>query len=203
MVRGPAAGPCPTALTFAKEEVRQMKKTLLILTAAILTTSIAQAEHAQLKVYREAYSNEIAAAIRPLTERYGKQLYNLQAELIKSGNIDDALTVRAERERIKAAEPASVDDLKKQIQGTSWQWCGQDNDAITFGPNGRIIKSDWQQRGLETKWDVIDDNTVLLTITKGRPNDLHATLVFNDKRSEFSGDNFHRGDRIPASKKIK
>ncbi|HMO41601.1 MAG TPA: hypothetical protein PKE17_19470 [Saprospiraceae bacterium] len=178
-----------------------MNKYIIMLVATFALNALG--EHPELKVLRESYSNQVNAAIRPVTDRYAKQLYHLQQELIRNGKLDDALAVRAERERIKAPEPKGMSDLRKSISGTTWAWHGNKNDLIRFLDNGTIEKPDWQKRGLETKWEVIDDNSVLLTVVKGRTTDLHATLMFNNKRNSFTGQDFHKDGKISESTIVK
>ncbi len=88
------------------------------------------------------------------------------------------------------------------IAGTTWQWDAV-NERITFAKDGLLRHPAWEERGLVTSWQAIDDHTVLLTIQKGRRFDRYAVLVFNADFTEYVGYNFHGAQKIKPCKQIR
>lgn len=91
--------------------------------------------------------------------------------------------------------------LNTRLLRTKWQWNGG-GEVITFSDSGYVENDEWQQRGLVTRWTVIDKRTVLLNIECGRANDLFAVLTFNDAMTAYDGFNFHCGGRLRLSEQL-
>ena len=101
-------------------------------------------------------------------------------------------------------QPSATADLRQRLAGTRWQWCWQGYDgreAIVFGADGYVQNDNWDRWGLVTRWEAIDGRTVLLTIEKGRYNDLYAVLTFAPDLSSYEGRDFHSG-RIRTSRQV-
>ncbi len=92
--------------------------------------------------------------------------------------------------------------LAGAIADTTWEWDAP-NERITFGKDGLIRHPGWDERGLVTSWQVIDEHTVLLTIEKGRRMDRYAILVFNADFTEYAGYSFHGAQKINPCKQIR
>lgn len=92
--------------------------------------------------------------------------------------------------------------LASAIAGTTWEWDAP-NERITFGKDGLVRHPGWDERGMVTGWQVIDEHTVLLTIEKGRRMDRYAILVFNAEFTEYAGHNFHGAGKINPCKQIR
>lgn len=92
--------------------------------------------------------------------------------------------------------------LAGAIGGTTWNWDAP-NERITFGKDGLVRHPGWEERGVVTSWQVIDEHTVLLTIEKGRRMDRYAILVFNADFTEYAGYNFHGAGKITPCKQIR
>jgi hypothetical protein len=92
--------------------------------------------------------------------------------------------------------------LARVIADTTWQWDAT-NERITFGKDGLIRHPGWEERGVVTSWQVIDEHTVLLTIEKGRRTDRYAVLVFSADFTEYAGYNFHGAGMITPCKQIR
>ena len=90
-------------------------------------------------------------------------------------------------------------ELNQHIRGTKWQWDGNGGEVVVFAANGYVEHEGWTQRGLVTRWEVIDKRTVRLTIERGRTQDKYAFLIFNDDITSYGGINFHRGDKLHTS----
>jgi hypothetical protein len=93
-------------------------------------------------------------------------------------------------------------ELREHLRGTTWQWDGGGGEVVVFGDNGYVDHEGWTQRGLVTRWDVIDKRTALLRIERGRADDLYAVLVFKDDLSSYEGFNFHGGARLKTSTRL-
>ena len=93
-------------------------------------------------------------------------------------------------------------ELNQHIRGTKWQWDGNGGEVVVFAANGYIEHEGWTQRGLVTRWEVIDKRTVRLTIERGRTQDKYAFLIFNDDITSYGGINFHRGDKLHTSTRL-
>lgn len=91
--------------------------------------------------------------------------------------------------------------LAGAIADTTWQWDAP-NERITFGKDGLIRHPSWEERGLVTSWQAIDEHTVLLTIEKGRRFDRYAVLVFNADFTEYTGYNFHGAQKIAPCRQV-
>lgn len=102
----------------------------------------------------------------------------------------------------KKKKPAPP-DLAKLLPGTSWQWHTIDDEqSITFQPDGLVHHAGWAKRKLVTSWKVIDQRTVMLRIEEGRGFDRTAVLTFNKKATQFTGTDFARGRKIKPSRKL-
>jgi hypothetical protein len=88
------------------------------------------------------------------------------------------------------------------ITDTTWEWDAI-GERITFGKDGMVRHPGWEERGLATSWQVIDEHTVLLTIEKGRRADRYAVLVFNPDFTEYAGHSFHGALKIRPCKQIR
>ena len=92
--------------------------------------------------------------------------------------------------------------LASAIAGTTWSWDAP-SERITFRKDGLIGHPGWEERGLVTSWQAIDEHTVLLTIDKGRRFDRYAVLVFNADFTEYAGYNFHGAGKITPCKQVR
>ena len=93
-------------------------------------------------------------------------------------------------------------ELLSHITNTLWQWDGTRGETVLFQENGYVEHGGWTQRGLVTRWEVIDRRTVLLKIERGRTRDLYAILIFKEDMSSFEGFNFHGGSKLRVSQKV-
>jgi hypothetical protein len=112
---------------------------------------------------------------------------------------DDRGTASSSAGPITQAPPESK--LAAAITNTTWGW-DLNNERIKFGEDGFIHHQQWEERGLVTSWQVIDEHTVLLTIEKGRRTDRYAILVFTADFTEYAGYDFHGARKMQPCKRI-
>lgn len=112
------------------------------------------------------------------------------------------VTVAAALSVLAEAGTEVEDKLERLLSGTTWEWGGT-REQIQFKTNGFVGHPGWERRGLTTSWKVIDEHTVLLTVTKGRSKDLYSILTFNKDMTEYTGYDFHNNQRHKVSKQIK
>jgi hypothetical protein len=88
-------------------------------------------------------------------------------------------------------------ELREHLQGTKWQWDGGGGEFIMFS-KGASTCGEWSlaKDGLIVSWDAIDTRTVLLSLVRGRTNDLLAVLVFNGDMTSYTGFAFKGGVRL-------
>ncbi len=123
--------------------------------------AIAQAtgvsEPAQLMEARARYEEEIAAAIKPIRDRYLKELERLETTAYYARDFDLACAVTREIASMGGTGGAAVegngspeDNIKARLVNTAWIWRG--GETITFLADG---KARWSHTGAEAfTWKV-------------------------------------------------
>ena len=138
-----------------------------------------------------------------------RNLHLLEDRALASQDIDTAAGLRA---KIRAAEEGETESrrlssaaredemnwLKHRLDGTLWHW---DNDFIRFESDGTVKNAERASRGIATQWKVIDTRTVMLSILKGRRDNMTAILTFSPKADSYSGWGYD-GERLPTNKPV-
>jgi hypothetical protein len=149
-----------------------MKTPLLL--AAIYPCFAAIALHAEtvpkdspeLKALRDQYQGDVAAAVKPIQERYIIRLETLLRTCTQRGDLSGALAVQQELQTLKVTKPeedtATHRATKAAMIGGTWTWeTTQAGEAktIEFNDDGT---GNHGGRG-NTKWRVTADNEVTIT----------------------------------------
>ncbi|MEM9480070.1 MAG: hypothetical protein AAGA58_10495 [Verrucomicrobiota bacterium] len=137
---------------------------------------------------KQEFERSLESGKSKLASDYINRLERLKTNYTKSGDLDSVLAIGDE---IQAAKTYTSEySLADGLKGTTWQWSGSNKEKIYFASNGIIKQEGWEKRGLETTWEVIDRRTVLLRVTKGRDQNLHAILLFAESAKGFTGFDF-------------
>lgn len=154
--------------------------------AASLHAETAPKETLELKSLREQYQGDIAAAVKPIQERYVLRLQTLLRTYTQHGDLAGALAVQQELDSLKAAKPEEDTEghraTKAAMIGGTWTWetaLRGDATTIQFGSDGTGSHG---ARG-NTKWRVTGENEVTIT----NPAKGTAVIHLEGDRKSFTG----------------
>ena len=138
-----------------------MKHRILIITAAILATAIIPL-HAEpplerdLKQLQEQREKALAAAAEPVNRRYLAALEALQRRATQTNDLETAIKIKEELQKLGAAAPAAndtsgvtVESLTNRLIGTKWIWFGK--ETLTLLADG---KAQWSSGRDPWPWKV-------------------------------------------------
>jgi hypothetical protein len=168
-------------------------------------------------------ADELARRNDAAGRKYLADLEALQKRLTMGGDLDQAVLVRAEKER--AAEemqkgaaavavalstapsnpvkrPAAAGDARPLVEflsGTKWLWYGNKGHVLEFRKDGKVGFTDWTRKGTVTAWEASGPNQVTLTIVSEKRKGRTATLDFSEDRGSFTGIDFDHKTTIAKS----
>jgi hypothetical protein len=133
---------------------------------------------------------EKEAALRPVLQASQVRLAQLQAEFTRAGRLDEAVAAREALKRLNSGE-----------QGASWlvgtTWTRKPENFPQAGQlkllaSGLTKSGDggWEAGGLVTRWEHVGGRVVLLTIEKGRSDQLCEVWIFDPQWKSYQGYSF-------------
>ena len=131
-----------------------------------------QIEPQRLSQLRESWSAAKERALKPINSRYEQELNKLLQLYTKSGNLDDAIAVRKEIERISSPSeaPPQKTPLKKvnEQKLLSGEWVKNASRAIEFNDGGsaKYTKSGGSNSIL--KWERKDEQIYFFELTPAK-----------------------------------
>ena len=124
------------------------------------------------------YDSAVAAATKPLTDKYIDVLKKLRDKATMARDLQAALFYDTQ---IKAGEPVPENDWKNELTTINWLWGG--NYLFTFLANG-TISSDKALRWTETK---------RYTITYTSGPDTQGSIIFDRRMDSAKVKEFNSG----------
>ena len=155
----------------------------------------AMALHAEYRKALEKAQESYDDTGKQAAKEYKQELTKLLEIETKNGNLDGAITIRAEIKTLDVLPAPNLKGspkatLKKALAGTKWNW----GDApLTLQADGQARHPVWDANKLVTRWEVADRRTVVLVIDKGRDSNRLAVLEFSETFDEFRGIDFGGG----------
>ncbi len=133
-----------------------------------------------------------ADVLRPLIAEHKKRLTQILADLTKSGRLEDAVVAA---KALKAVEPDAKEEenadgsVPSPMAGTVWR---RDGGKVRFDADGTVDDTGgaWSKRGLVTRWKHYGNGVVLLTIVKGRANQLCEVWLLDKEWQKYQGYSF-------------
>lgn len=180
-----------------------MKKVIFFLYLSTLVSHMNATDPPQLGTARATFQKRRADAVRPVYDAYIRELKEMERNFTLRQDLDAAIAVRNEREGVEEEIGGNLSPKNNFLTDTVWQWGGlQGNETVQFRRDGTVYNEGWNNRGLVTGWENKGGGVVLLTILKGRSNQLHAILVFAPDRRSYTGTSFE-GKIITKSTRIR
>jgi hypothetical protein len=145
--------------------------------------SAVQAELARLEKEKEA-------AVRPAIQASQQRLAQMQAEFTRAGRLDEALAARDALKQLKTDGGEA-----SWLVGTTWSRKPDnipDKGYVKLLASGLAKSADggWESSGLVTRWEHVGGRVVLLTIEKGRSDQLCEVWIFDPQWKSYKGYSF-------------
>ena len=160
----------------------------------------ARAALARLAAARQDAEEQFDEAIKKATAKAVADLDAAKAAAMKAGNLEEANRIQGAANETKSDNGKIGEELKSRLAGTTWQWAG--TNTIRFDSDGMVSNKDWAARGLVTRWEPVDQRTVVLVIQQGRTHNLYAILSFDANIGSYRGLDFEGGKKLWVSKLV-
>ena len=102
--------------------------------AFIAFASAADEPSHELKAARSRYEASVAAATKPVRDRYILELQQLKSRAISMKNLNSALVIDQEIKSVAENAPLTNDSVRNRLINTTWIW--YQSETITFVENG-------------------------------------------------------------------
>ena len=162
-----------------------LPKTLAI---TLLVTSLFAADPEKLTKLRSSYESAMAKAAAPIQKTYTTELQRLKIEFTKAGDLEAALAIDAEMNRISGTPEATTTASKgplADLVGSTWAGTGPAiGTMVTFKADGVVEALDKGAPRGAWQWGTDPKGNPWLKTTNGKP----SPIAFSHKGTRMEWD---------------